>query len=88
MACLPFLTRTCSWVPRGQFEQKLVLDGWNYLWLDLIFMVLSLLEALKFYYTSKGKKCIRMGITVVKSFILGGTVKILNIGTCMSEQIV
>ena len=49
MALLPYLTRTLSWVLRGDFIQKLTLDGWNYPWLELISMVPSLFEPWKFY---------------------------------------
>ena len=49
MARSPCLDRTLFLVPRGYFIWKVTLDGQNYPWLELIFMVPSLFEPMKFY---------------------------------------
>ena len=48
MAHSPWLTGTNTMVHTGS-----TLDGWNYPWQELIFMVPSLLKPLKFYYNLK-----------------------------------
>ena len=50
MADLPLLTEINVGIPIGHFVPRpMTLDGWNSLWLELIFMVPSLFEPLDFW---------------------------------------
>ena len=79
----------------AQFIQKLNLDGWNYLWLELIFLVPALFERLKFNCTFNFFSYVfletnaRAGNQILlQPILVSNTMMILNIGSGVPEKTV